>query len=237
MWKARRGILVPHAALLVPAAGGGGAWAGPSTGLTHRWAMDTAGVVSATVTDPVGALNGTRTGDAVINGGGTAIVFNTAGSVTLASVPTPAITGAHSVFFWLKLVDVSVTGGGGSFQTPIGFFESSGNTVRLLNSGGLFVVAINKASSALEYATTVPQIVSGVDVHLGYNWDGSAVTAVYVNGASVGFASAPAGYATPSDNNIGSRGSSFVGGIDGEMHGVVIYSNTSVDAALVYAAG
>src|SRR4051812_23709126 len=94
-----------------------GGWAGPSTNLTHRWALDS----TNGATDLVGAINGTIGGSGVTNTTGPSGSANTAKAfagvsdatsyISFASQPL-VLNGAASFFTWIKVTNVTAAGAG-----------------------------------------------------------------------------------------------------------------------------
>jgi hypothetical protein len=169
----------------------GAGWDGPTTNLTHRWPMSNAHVTGTTISDVVSTLHGTAGSgisstigplcdQARLSNGTTA-----QGYITLPSAPIANLSTAWSVAGWVKMNDITASGGSGA-NLCIWQLDDSTRQIRLsvdhtTHPGAL--AARNQAGTSL-FATAAALFASTFYVHFVVTFNGSSTYTVYRNGIS-----------------------------------------------------
>lgn len=205
-----------------PAIAAGG-WAGPSTNLTHRWALDS----TNGATDLVGSINGTIGGSGVTNTTGPSGSANTAKAfagvtdatsyISFASQPL-VLNGAASFFTWVKVTNVTASGAGGDMRMVNLFTDASnGLMFHKDTSTGILDITLLEAANDFGRSTNSAVLVSNTWHHIGWTRSGTGATIkVYVDGTEIIAVGGPqgAGYNTGyvlGDRSAGSQTWEFVG--------------------------
>ena len=223
-----------------PAPAAGGAWGGPSSGLTHRWPMDAANVsgygVSQTVADVVGSSTGTMatagfSSVAGPQGTDTALGFNGSAYFTVASQPMPAAP--FSLFTWAKLN----THNQNSSPYIISFCSSSSANYFISADGSKLLVCAGSASTSSKCVASSTTPFSNTNWHhVGFTYDGSTVT-MYVDGSSVGTAADTGWASTTNDWRFGNQknGGDY---LNGALKQAVVYNRalSAAEVSQLYAA-
>lgn len=163
----------------------------PQTSLTHCWPMDDAHVSGSTITDVIGALNGTASGAGIgsttgpDSSAGYARSFDGASTIALASTPIANFAGAHSIFCW-----VNVTTTSGTNQRLLNFNTDATHFAELINAGisagGGVTGSLNlELNLAFSTQTTSAAFADGVWANVGFTYDGVSTVVLYVNGSAI----------------------------------------------------
>lgn len=203
-----------------PAVGG---WAGPTSGLTHRWPLN-----STSVLDQVGSINGTfGAGCSLVTGpsgaANAATLFSQlAAAILLASDPMAGGGGPFSIGFWLYANTFLVGDGdarpfcmGSTAQTVV---WATGNDAAATNQ-----IAVDILNSVYGWG------IGGLSIHTWYHllftFDGSSTTGGYLNGSAFGNSTTQGDAADAGVYGIGERNDSgntrYFGGA---MAQVVVYN-------------
>lgn len=173
----------------------GGAWAGPTDQLTHRWPMDDANVSGTTITDVVGTLHGTAHGGISSASGPVTQARSCDGAagsyISFSSAPLPSFItggGAWSVAAWYYLDDITASGSGGSRATFASFTAAGGAGVdefRILNNTSVGNGFLSFGFISAEVAPNSANMANNTWVSVVLTNDGSGGRVMYVNGSSV----------------------------------------------------
>lgn len=229
-------LFTPATTLIAPAAVGG-AWTGPTSGITSQWWLDDSHVSGTTISDSGSNNNtGTAAGGVTSASSPAGAFYSTARAfdgvvgtgITLAS-SVLNWTSSFTLAMWVYVVDITAAGSGG-FRATFFYSALSDSThyIRVLNdtnlAAGVIDFEFNAQGAARSSASSSAVLVNNTWAHVGVTYDTTTIT-LYVNGSSVSTQNSSIGDASSSAVAfIGDHQAITTGDPNGRMYNIVLYN-------------